>query len=281
MGNLTRLENIACKNVSFSYSPNEAGPKVLNDISLSIRKGEFVSIVGPSGCGKSTLLSLLAGLRQPSDGTILIDGKKILGAGLDRGVVFQHYSLFPWMSARKNLMFALKQTTPKRSGKQLEAIADSWLERVGLTQFAGKYPSELSGGMQQRVAIARAFALDPAILLMDEPFSAVDTKNRVALQEMLLRLWDNEGRERKTVIFITHDIDEAILLADRVVVMSALTGAVRKEIAVDFKRPRNRGALMKSPEYGLLRSEMVDLFHEDEAEILAEELSQPECAVNG
>ena len=261
-------ENITLKDVSFRYG-GAGSAEVLGNVSLSVDKGEFVSIVGPSGCGKSTLLNLVAGLNRPSSGSVTIDGEPVTGPGRDRGVVFQHYSLFPWMTAKGNIVFALQQAREKVSRRELARTATRFLELVGLGEVADKFPSHLSGGMQQRVAIARAFAVDAPILLMDEPFSAVDTRNRVALQELLLRLWDN-GSDRKTVLFITHDIDEAIILADRVIVLSSLTGCVREQFRVTFGRPRLRSTLTKSPDYVSLRNGIVDLFHEDESEMLAE-----------
>ena len=260
-------ENITLKNVSFRYG-GAGSTNVLENITLSVQMGEFVSIVGPSGCGKSTLLSLVAGLNRPTGGSVAIDGIPVSGPGRDRGVVFQHYSLFPWMTAQANIVFALQQAREKGSRRELARTAERFLELVGLKEAADKFPCHLSGGMQQRVAIARAFAVDSPILLMDEPFSAVDTRNRVALQELLLKLRDN-GCDRKTVLFITHDIDEAIILADRVVVLSSFTGSVREQFQVPFSRPRYRSPLMKSPDYVTLRNGIVDLFHEDESEILA------------
>lgn len=253
---------IILKNVSLNYTDQNNSFCAIKEISFSIKKGEFVSIIGPSGCGKSTLLSLLTGLNFPTDGYILIDGEKIQGTGTERGVVFQHYSLFPWMSAEKNLIFGLKQLYRKKSKKELEEIADKYLSMVGLKDFKNKYPSQLSGGMQQRVAIARAFAMNPGILLMDEPFGAVDAKNRVILQELLLNLW-NSGNERKTVILVTHDIDEAILLSDRIIVMSASPGTVKEEINIDFERPRERSSLIKSEKYTNLRNKLINLFYDD------------------
>jgi len=273
MGEVGFLENITLKDVSFSYGA-AGSPDVLGGVSLSVSKGEFVSIVGPSGCGKSTLLTLVAGLNRPTGGTVAIDGRVVSGPGRDRGVVFQHYSLFPWMTAQENIVFALKQGAGKGPRRALAQQADRYLELVGLKDVAGKFPNQLSGGMQQRVAIARAFAVDSPILLMDEPFSAVDTRNRLALQELLLKLWDN-GSDRKTVLFITHDIDEAILLADRVVVLSALSGSVSGDFLVPFGRPRQRSAVMRSADYVSLRNGIVDLFHEDESGLLAEADSGP------
>jgi NitT/TauT family transport system ATP-binding protein len=256
------MSNISLQNVSLKYEDEKNKFCAIKDINISIKKGEFVSIIGPSGCGKSTLLSLLTGLSFPTDGYIFLDGKEIQGTGIERGVVFQHYSLFPWMSARKNLIFGLKQVYKYKSKKEIEETADKYLDLVGLKNFKNKYPSQLSGGMQQRVAIARAFAMDPGILLMDEPFGAVDAKNRVVLQELLLNLWDN-GNDKKTVILVTHDIDEAILLSDRIIVLSASPGTVKKEIDISFERPRERSTLIRSEEYTKLRNKLVSLFYDD------------------
>lgn len=256
------MSKISLQNVSLKYEDKSSNFCAIKDINISIKDGEFVSIIGPSGCGKSTLLSLLTGLNFPTDGYILLDGQQVQGTGTERGVVFQHYSLFPWMSARKNLIFGLKQAFRTKRMKDLEEIADKYLNLVGLKDFKNKYPSQLSGGMQQRVAIARAFAMNPGILLMDEPFGAVDAKNRVILQELLLNLWDN-GNERKTVILVTHDIDEAILLSDRIIVMSAGPGTVKKEIPIDFERPRDRTSLIRSEKYTNLRNKLVNLFYDE------------------
>lgn len=263
------INKLALQDVSFAYGTGPESVPVLNGMSLSVGTGEFVSIVGPSGCGKSTLLFLLVGLIRPTGGTILLDGKEVTGPGIERGIVFQHYSLFPWMSARTNITFGLRQVRPGASARELKDHADRYLEMVGLAGLGDKFPLQLSGGMQQRVAIARAFAMSPDILLMDEPFSAVDTRNRVALQELLLHLRD-EGNTRKTVVFITHDLDEAILMADRVVVMSARYGSVLREFTVPFERPRRRTAIMKQDAYVHLRNEVLDLFHEDEELFLAD-----------
>jgi NitT/TauT family transport system ATP-binding protein len=256
------MTKIKLQNVSLTYGGNHNEKAAITNVTINIQKGEFVSIIGPSGCGKSTLLSLFAGLNFPTGGCILLDDQQISGTGTDRGVVFQHYSLFPWMSARKNIIFGMKQLRKGLTKAQLERIADDYLELVGLKEYTHKFPSQLSGGMQQRVAIARAFAMDPSILLMDEPFGAVDAKNRVMLQELLLSLWDN-GDEKKTVILVTHDIDEAILLSDRIIMMSSGPGTVRKELDVGFKRPRDRAEIVKSPEYGSIRNKLVSLFHDD------------------
>lgn len=250
------------ENVTFSYEYQNTSYTAIEDINMSVKHGEFVSIIGPSGCGKSTVLSLLSGLNMPSGGTIVLNGAPLTGTGTDRGVVFQHYSLFPWMTAKQNIVFGIEQVSPVRSKKEREEQADRYLELVGLTDFAEKFPMQLSGGMQQRVAIARAFAMDPEILLMDEPFGALDAKNRLNLQEVLLSLWDG-GKDKKTVIFVTHDIDEAILLSDRVIVMSSKPGRVEKEFIVPFARPRDRAGLIKSGEYSKVRNQLVSMFYED------------------
>ncbi len=279
MEKVQHLNKLVLQNVSFEYGAGRESVPVLNGMELSVRMGEFVSVVGPSGCGKSTLLSLLAGLARPTSGTILLDGREVTGPGVERGIVFQHYSLFPWMTARSNITFGLKRVRPGASSRELRAFADRSLELVGLGGLGNKFPSQLSGGMQQRVAIARAFAMAPDILLMDEPFSAVDTKNRLTLQELLLRLCD-EGDTRKTVVFITHDIDEAILLADRVVVMSARNGSVLKEFPVPFERPRRRGAVVRGDAYARLRNSVIDLFHEDEELSLSDGGAGEERSIN-
>lgn len=246
--------------VTFNYEDKDTFYTAIKDINFSIREGEFVSIIGPSGCGKSTLLSLIAGLNFPSHGNVLLNGEDIKGPSSDRGVVFQHYSLFPWMTSKKNVIFGIKQVQKERRYHEIEAIADKYLNLVGLNQFKNKYPVQLSGGMQQRVAIARAFAMNPSVLLMDEPFGAVDAKNRILLQEILLKLWET-GEQKKTVVFVTHDIDEAIFLSDRIIVMSAGPGTVKKEVTVPFPRPRSRNYLVDTKEYLELRNSLLNLFY--------------------
>ena len=258
------MSKIEIRNLTVDYTEKNNRFTALKDVSFSVEAGEFVSVIGSSGCGKSTLLSILEGINSPTQGRILIDGKPISGTGPDRGVVFQHYSLFPWMTARKNVAFGVKQVKKKLPQSERLKIADEFLDKVGLEDFKNKYPSQLSGGMQQRVAIARALAMDTDILLMDEPFGAIDAKNRTVLQELLLKLWEGDGtQEKKTVVFVTHDIDEAILLSDRIVMMSASPGRVYKEIPVPFARPRNRAQLVQTAEYGKFRNELLSLFYSD------------------
>ena len=258
------MSKIEIQNLTVEYMDKNRRFTALKDVSFSVESGEFVSVIGSSGCGKSTLLSILEGINSPAEGTILIDGKPISGTGTDRGVVFQHYSLFPWMTARKNIAFGIKQVKKEISKAHRLKLADEYLEKVGLGEFKNQYPSQLSGGMQQRVAIARALAMDTDILLMDEPFGAIDAKNRTILQELLLKLWEGDGvQEKKTVVFVTHDIDEAILLSDRIIMMSASPGRVYKEISVPFERPRNRSDLVQTRDYSKFRNELLSLFYGD------------------
>ena len=272
------MGKIIVDNISVTYKEKNKSYQALKDVSFTIQDGEFVSIIGPSGCGKSTFLSVLEGILPQTEGHIYINDKEVKGTGTDRGVVFQSYSLFPWLSAKNNIVFGVHQKNKKLSKEELERIADEYLEKVNLTDFAEKYPCQLSGGQQQRVAIARALAMDTDILLMDEPFGAIDPKNRIALQEELLRLWEGgadgkgsiEGK-KKTVVFVTHDIDEAIFLSDRIVMMASNPGHVFKEISVPFVRPRMREELFKNPAYSNLRNELVSLFYRDVAEKIGNE----------
>ena len=264
---LQTLPKIEVKHLTVNYAEKNREFTALRDVNFTVEEGEFVSVIGASGCGKSTLLSVLEGLYKQADGTISISGKPIEGTGKERGVVFQHYSLFPWMTTRKNIAFGIAQVRKDLTKKQRLEIADTFLEKVGLGEFGGKYPSQLSGGMQQRAAIARALAMDTEILLMDEPFSAIDAKNRIVLQELLLKLWEGDGTEpRKSVVFVTHDIDEAILLSDKIVVLTAHPGTVAEIIPVPFERPRDRKTLVQTPEYAKFRSHLLRLFYNDIAE---------------
>jgi sulfonate transport system ATP-binding protein len=200
--------------------------------SLEIKPGEFVCLLGPSGCGKSTLLNCVAGYVQPSEGNVTVDGVVVLRPGPDRGMVFQQYSLFPWMTIHENVRFG-----PKVTGASApDGVASTFLALVGLSHFANRYPGELSGGMQQRVGIARALANYPSVLLMDEPFGALDAQTRIMMQENLLRIWSEFGI---TVLFVTHDVDEALFLADRVLVMSASPGRIVADLSVPLTRPRS------------------------------------------
>jgi NitT/TauT family transport system ATP-binding protein len=220
----------------------------LANVTIDIRKGEFVSILGPSGCGKSTLLYILAGLYRNTSGKALMHGKEITGPSLDRGIIMQAYALFPWRSILRNVEFGLEVKGLKKNER--ERIAREYIDLVGLSEFADRYPYELSGGMKQRIAIARALAYDPDVLLMDEPFAAVDEQTRASLHDELLRIW---GRTHKTIVFVTHSIDEAIFLSDRVFVMTASPGTIKKELSISLERPRNND-VKSSPEFGKYRT---------------------------
>jgi NitT/TauT family transport system ATP-binding protein len=240
----------------------------LDDLSIDIRAGEFLTVVGPSGCGKSTVLDLIAGLTRPTSGTVSVDGRAITGPGLDRSVVFQQYTLLPWRTAQANIEFALEAAS-KRSARnerlskaQRAERARTYLELVGLTDFANRYPHELSGGMKQRVAIARSLSYQPEVLLMDEPFGALDAQTRERLQEELVSIWERTGT---TVVFITHDIDEAVFLGQRVAVMSARPGRIEEVIEVDLDRSHaNDVDLRATPEFAAYRHRIWTLLREQQ-----------------
>lgn len=220
----------------------------LNNLDLDIEDGEFITVVGPSGCGKSTAMNIAAGLTTPSGGQVLVDNAPVKGPGPERGVIFQQYALFPWLTVRDNVEFGL--TISGRSKVERRKIADHFIDLVGLKDFADALPKTLSGGMKQRCAIARAYAVNPKILLMDEPFGALDALTRVQLQNQLLSMW---SKERRTVMFITHDVDEAVFLASRVVVMAARPGRMREIIEVTLPYPRTE-EIRLSPEFAELRN---------------------------
>jgi NitT/TauT family transport system ATP-binding protein len=231
--------------------------QALKDVNLSVREGEFLSLVGPSGCGKSTFLYILAGLRKLSEGQAWINGKPITGPALDRGIIMQAYALFPWRTIRKNVEFGLE--VKKIPRKDRRAIAESFIDLVGLSDFADRYPYELSGGMKQRVAIARALAYDPDVLLMDEPFAAVDEQTRSLLHEELLRIWE---KTNKTIIFVTHSIDEAIFLSDRVAVMSPSPGTITEILDIGLPRPR-LPAIKSEARFGAYRNRVWQLLQNE------------------
>jgi NitT/TauT family transport system ATP-binding protein len=262
------LAKIEIRNVNRDYQikRNASGEEqifsALQNVSLTVNKGEFLTIVGPSGCGKSTLLDLIAGLALPTSGELFIDGKIITKPALDRGIVMQGYALFPWRTVRHNVEFGLEvKGVPK---KDRQEISERFLKLVNLSGFADRYPYELSGGMKQRVAIARALAYDPEVLLMDEPFAAVDAQTRETLQDELLRIWEET---RKTIIFVTHSIDEAVALADRVAVMSANPGSVKEIVKVGLPRPRRVGDVLSTTDFRLVRYRIWELLQSQEEQL--------------
>jgi NitT/TauT family transport system ATP-binding protein len=226
----------------------------LKDVSFQTHRREFLSIIGPSGCGKSTLVRILAGLEELSTGRVLLDGHAVTGPGPDRGMVFQGYTLFPWLTVKKNVMFGLEAA---HKGASAEPQALQWLQLVGLEKFADAYPHQLSGGMKQRVAIARALAGEPRILLMDEPFGALDAQSRAKMQSYLLEIWKNIDI---TIVFITHDLDEAIFLSDRILVLKAHPGEVQELIEVPVPRPRQPGQSL-TPEFLATKQRLEELIH--------------------
>jgi ABC-type nitrate/sulfonate/bicarbonate transport system ATPase subunit len=245
---------LTVRGVSRSF-PSSSGGKptvALQATDLDVAENDFITILGPSGCGKSTLLRIVAGLDRQTSGEVLLDGRRIVGPGADRGMVFQSYTLFPWLTVRDNVCFGLQERGMVRA-QQLEA-ADAFIAKVGLRGFENHFPKQLSGGMQQRVAIARALANGPRMLLMDEPFGALDHQTRELMQELLLGIWE---AERKTVLFVTHDIDEAVFMGSRVVVMSARPGRIKLDRQVPLAHPRHY-SVKAAPEFAELKAELTE-----------------------
>lgn len=244
-------------NVSLRYqTPAGSTFTALEQVSFEVPDQQFAVLVGPSGCGKSSLLYLTAGLAEPTSGEIYVGGKQVDGPGADRGMVFQGYTLFPWLTVRQNIEFGLKRRSVP--AKERKEIVEHYLNEVGLTRFADNYSKQLSGGMMQRVAIARALANDPQILLMDEPFGALDSQTRLQMQQLLLKVWEHT---KKTVLFVTHDIDEAILLGDRIFVMGARPGRIKQVLDVPIHRPRNLDMVME-PEFIKMKRDIFHLLHD-------------------
>ena len=252
------MAKLKLDSVTLKFFPKSGAPVLaLDDVSLEVADQEFAVIVGPSGCGKSSLLRLVAGLVEPTSGEITLDGTPVTRPGKDRGMVFQSYTLFPWLTVRDNVEFGLRiGGIPAEKRKH---ISDHFISEVGLEGFENAYPKQLSGGMMQRVALARALANDPEILLMDEPFGALDSQTRSLMQELLLQIWEHS---HKTVLFITHDIDEAILLGDRVHVMTARPGRIKERVEIDLARPRQVDVLT-SPEFIAIKRRIMALIHDE------------------
>jgi nitrate/nitrite transport system ATP-binding protein len=246
-------------------SKSFGGPAVLNDINLSIERGEFVAIVGYSGSGKTTLISMIAGLQKPDHGTVRLNDLDITEPGPDRGVVFQNYSLLPWLTVFENIALAVEQVFPNYSAEKKRQHVEKYIAMVNLTAARDKLPRQLSGGMRQRVSVARALAMDPQILLLDEPLSALDALTRSTLQDEIERIWE---ADKKTVVLITNDVDEALLLADRIIPLSPAPGATLGEsVTVTLARPRERKALNHDPEFKPLLQGFPGLFHGDHARV--------------
>ena len=255
---------------AFAAARGGAPTVALQATDLAASENDFITILGPSGCGKSTLLRIVAGLDHPTSGEVLLDGRRIAAPGADRGMVFQSYTLFPWLDVLDNVCFGLRERGLPRA-EQVD-IAQSFVAKVGLSGFEHHYPKQLSGGMQQRTALARALANGPRILLMDEPFGALDHQTRELMQELLLGIWE---AERKTVLFVTHDIDEAVFMGSRVVVMSARPGRIKVERAVPLPHPRHY-SMKTSPPFAALKAELTD---EVRIEVLAAQASAGRASV--
>jgi NitT/TauT family transport system ATP-binding protein len=242
--------------ITFDRVSVEFGPlRVVDDVSYDIRDGEFVSVIGPSGCGKTTMLNIVAGFMQPSRGEVRLDGKPIAGPGPDRGVIFQEYGVFPWLTVRQNIAFGLNLRASRVPQQERTAVVERYMRLMGLTDFADAWPKTLSGGMRQRLALARAYAVRPDFLLMDEPFGALDAQTRSAMQDLLLQVLQAEG---KTVMLITHSVEEAVYLSNRIVVMTARPTRIREIVEVPFGYPREE-SLHERPEFGQLRSHVREL----------------------
>jgi NitT/TauT family transport system ATP-binding protein len=241
----------------------ESGPlRVVEDVSLEIRDGEFVSLVGPSGCGKTTLLNLVAGFVEPTSGVVALDGKAVAGPGPDRGVIFQEYGVFPWLTVQQNIAFGLTLRANRVRPAEREAIVARYIELMGLAGFERAFPKTLSGGMRQRVALARAYAVKSPFLLMDEPFGALDAQTRSAMQDLLLEVLEREG---KTVLFITHSVEEALYLSSRIVIVTARPARIRRVVEVPFPYPRTED-LLRAPAFLDLRAEVRALVKREYAD---------------
>jgi nitrate/nitrite transport system ATP-binding protein len=257
----TKPENIAIeiKEVSISFKTNGKVFTAVKDINFDIKKGEIISIIGHSGCGKSTLMNTISGMVTPSKGEVIVNGNIVTGPGPDRGVVFQNYSLLPWLTVFRNVYEAVDATMPQLNKAEKRELVEKNLKMVNLYQHKDKYPGQLSGGMKQRTAIARAFAINPSVLLLDEPFGALDALTKSSLHIELLKLWNLDNRN-KTIVMVTHDIEEAIFLSDRVVVMNDGPEATIKEIVdVNLLRPRNKKDIVHIPEYQEIHDKLLSL----------------------
>jgi NitT/TauT family transport system ATP-binding protein len=241
--------------VSLAFDTADGPLKVVDGVTYNIYGGDFVSVIGPSGCGKTTMMNMLAGFQKPTEGTVTFEDKPIIGPGPERGVIFQEYGVFPWLTVRSNIAFGLELHANRVSAKERNAICDHYLDLMGLTEFANSYPKHLSGGMRQRLAIARAYAVKPKFLLMDEPFGALDAQTRSNMQNLLLRVLAAEG---KTVMLITHSVDEAIYLSSRIIVVTARPARIKQIIDVKFAYPRSE-AIQELPEFGELRKTIREL----------------------
>jgi NitT/TauT family transport system ATP-binding protein len=252
-------KGIVIERLGMTYSSAAGNFEALRDVNLSIAHGEFICLLGPSGCGKTTLLNTIAGFLEPTTGALYMDGVRITGPGPDRGVVFQQYAVFPWLTVKENVQFGLRLAANRKTPEEIDRISDHFIDLVNLEDFKDSYPKELSGGMKQRVAIARSYAVNPQVLLMDEPFGALDAQTRHFMQESLLQILE---KERKTVVFVTHGVEEAAFLSTRVVIMAARPGRIRDVIPIDLPYPRD-AATKTSPEFIKIRAGIEKVVREE------------------
>src|SRR5215213_4260769 len=251
--------NIVVDNVSVSFKTAKGSFTAVKDISLSVKKGEIISLIGHSGCGKSTLMGTISGMVKPSKGKVLANDKLVTKPGPDRGIVFQNYSLLPWLNVYKNIFVAVDSALVDKTDKEKKEVVENNLKMVNLWEHRDKLPGQLSGGMKQRVAIARAFAINPSILLLDEPFGALDALTKSSMHIELLKLWNLDNRE-KTIVMVTHDIEEAIFLSDRIVVMSnGPEATIREIVSVPLERPRNKKLIVHDPMYMEIHNHLLNL----------------------
>jgi NitT/TauT family transport system ATP-binding protein len=255
MSGATSNKRAQFDHVSLTFDTPKGKLKVVDDVSYDINDGEFIAVIGPSGCGKTTMMSMLAGFQMPTTGKVLFDGTPVNGPGPERGVIFQEYGVFPWLTVKENIVFGLKLKANHVPASERKQICEHYLSLMGLTDFENTYPKHLSGGMRQRLAIARAYAVKPQFLLMDEPFGALDAQTRANMQNLLLKVLATEG---KTVMLITHSVEEAIYLASRIVVVTARPARIKEIIEVPFAYPRNE-SLQESSEFVELRSRLRQL----------------------
>ena len=254
-GSAKTAKRVQFDHVSLTFGTPKGPLNVVEDVTYDIHDGDFIAVIGPSGCGKTTMMSMLAGFQQPTAGRVLFDGKPVSGPGPERGVIFQEYGVFPWLTVRQNIAFGLTLNANHVPPTQRDDICDHYLSLMGLSDFANSYPKHLSGGMRQRLAIARAYAVKPQFLLMDEPFGALDAQTRANMQNLLLQVLAAEG---KTVMLITHSVEEAIYLASRIVVVTARPARIKEIIDVPFAYPRDE-SVHERPEFGQLRSYIREL----------------------
>jgi NitT/TauT family transport system ATP-binding protein len=255
MSTPTAVHRAQFDRVSLEFSTPKGKLRVVEDVSYNINDGDFIAVIGPSGCGKTTMMSMLAGFQKPTTGEVLFDGQPVKGPGPERGVIFQEYGVFPWLTVKENIAFGLKLKANRVAATERDRVCEHYLALMGLSDFAASYPKHLSGGMRQRLAIARAYAVKPQFLLMDEPFGALDAQTRANMQNLLLKVLATEG---KTVMLITHSVEEAIYLASRIVVVTARPARIKEIIDVPFAYPRDE-SVQERPEFGELRRHIREL----------------------